>query len=66
MLSSGRLAQLPTGVRELVSRSTRTQASHAARVGWRLRTGASVGGKSFAQRRGITINQLDDGKDGVY
>jgi hypothetical protein len=63
MLSSSRLSQLPSGVRELVLKTSRIQLSHALPL---CRTGAFMNGKISGQRRGITINQLEDGKDSTF
>ncbi|KAF1848303.1 FAD/NAD(P)-binding domain-containing protein [Cucurbitaria berberidis CBS 394.84] len=56
MFPSVRISQLPPGVRELLSRTTRTQLSHALPL-------SRASPFTLQQRRGITINQLDDGRD---
>ncbi|CAO2654415.1 Nn.00g111480.m01.CDS01 [Neocucurbitaria sp. VM-36] len=56
MFPSARLSQLPPGVRELLSRTTRTQLSHALPA-------CRASAFSMQQRRSITIGQLDDGRD---
>ncbi|OAL45042.1 FAD/NAD(P)-binding domain-containing protein [Pyrenochaeta sp. DS3sAY3a] len=56
MLPSTRVAQLPPGLRELVSRSTRTQLSHVRRQ-------SRGNGFGALQKRCITIQQLNDGRD---
>lgn len=63
MLSS-RLSQLPSGVRELVSVSSRTGVSRvvpSCRAG-----GAVVRGKSLEQKRRITMEQLNRDKDSMH
>ena len=64
MLTSARMSLLPGGVRELVS-----SPSARLRAGSLCRTGALVSGKygkSLDQKRGITMEQLDKGRDSTY
>ena len=64
MLSS-RLSQLPSGVRELVSGSARTGVSRAL-LPCQTGSGALTSRKSLEQRRNITMEQLNEGRDSMY
>lgn len=55
MIYSRPLSRLPFGARELVSRG-----------GAHGRTGALVRGKVLEQKRAITVEQLDKGRNGMF